>query len=261
MNTNSDRHLAQLFFEQKLSCGSAQEFADNKQAFEALQLGFQDADELSEALSGDAEAYLRKGIISLLLGLNALDTANETWAFIKLYYSFFFFEKRRLCKDRIALVNCKGTAYSIPAEPGAVPHRHAGKAYSNDHRAAASVFIQRYKDSNVLLSQLIDGEETPRWLFARRNWLNYQRREFIDGTGDWALTSGAMTYSEQVALYCDDHTPIYCFLPEYASLALPLKFAMQAILDEGGPETIQDYIDANEAAGTPSVSALKNALQ
>lgn len=255
MNTSSDRHATQTYIEGLVGCNSAREFADKRNEVLALEVGYQAAAQLQLSLDIDAHALKRKAMATLIQGLSALDRRQETWGVIQLYYSTYFMMRMKLALDGVALLNCKGTMFSLTALPGSTPQRHTSKAYSNDHRAAASLFITNYKQSNELLSQTIEGEEAPRWLFDRRSWVNYQRREMIDDGGDWAIGPGVAGYAQQTRQYCEDELPIFCFMPEFASLAYPLQLALQTFSVNAYSE-VSTYVSANATCETPSVVAL-----
>ncbi|WP_374944944.1 hypothetical protein [Sphingomonas sp.] len=228
MNTNSDRHLSQLFVEGRIGCQSSSQLLTLVHSFENYTINHQDLPQLSAALSVDAGAYFDKGIITVFQALAGLDQGHESWALIKLYYAIYFFLRDELANDGIAILRCKNI-YTLEVQYGAKPVKRAGPRYRGDHHATISLHQDRFIGRDLLTSQNIEGESPYNWMKDKREWINYRRRYFIDQVGARGISSADESFSKQIDRYCKDTIPIYCFDPDYAALALPIKRAQLSI--------------------------------
>lgn len=242
MSTNSDRYLTQLFIESRIGCPTAEDLAGMVGSFESYAISHQDLGEIAAALSEDALALFRKGLLTFLQALVGLDCGNESWALIRLYYSTYFFLRESLANDSCAVLRCKNI-YTLDISVGETPRRRTGANYRGDHQATIRLHADRFTDRDVLLSQSIDGKIPYEWLKSRRDWINYRRREFFDLGGESGFSDGQNSYVVQTALYCSDSIPIYCFDPDYAALALPVKRAQLSVLSrQDGKQFVKDCI-------------------
>lgn len=260
MNTNSDRHRGQLFIESKIVCQTAADLEARKEEFEAYHVGHLDVTGLTEALAIDADALFQKGVQTFVQALIALDASQQSWALIKLYYATYFFLREALARDGTAILRCK-SIYTLRISVGERPVR---KKSRGDHQAAIGIYSSQFEGRDVLLSQQIDGHVSYDWLREKRDWINYKRRDFIDGLGEKGLTSELVSFPNQVATYCDDSVPIFCFDPDFAALALPIKRAQNSIKARGseGIDLLNKWIGAAKQAGmrTPSADILAQSI-
>ena len=249
MNTNSERHLVQLYVEAKIGCPSSADLVNCVGAFEAFQIDHADFAALNTALNNDAEAMLRKGIQTITQALAGLDAGRESWALIKLYYATYFFLREGLARDGNAFLRCKNI-YTLDIKHGESPVKRTGKAYRGDHLSTIKLFSDRFLGRDPLLSQNIDDVAAYDWLRDKREWINYRRRDFFDGSGTPGFSEAEMSYPDQVNLYCNDSIPIFCFDPDFAALALPLKRAQFSIAAvEEGPTILADCIEKIKKSG------------
>lgn len=222
MNTNSDRHAIQLFVESRIGCTSSDQLAGLTSAFEGYQVSHQDLPYVKLAMEEDAEAYFKKGVSTTLQALAGLDQGHESWALIKLYYAVYFFLRESLTADGMAVLRCKNI-YTMEVTQGASPVKRTGSRFRGDHIATISLHKDRYEGRDVLNTQSISGSPSYDWLRDKREWINYRRRLFIDGSGVAGFSSAESSFEDQVLRYCADDIPIFCFDPDHAALALPLK--------------------------------------
>lgn len=224
MSTSSDRHLCQVAVEQGIGCTDPSLLAHMEQAFKDFSVTNSNLHDLQNSLASDALALYKKGIMTLLQGITCLARGEYSWATVKFYYSLFYMMRAELAADGVAILRCK-SIFSLELAVGEKPKRHNGPRYRGDHIATASLFTDRFQERDLLLSQKVDGDQDGyEWLRHRREWINYRKREFIDESSAW-FDFRKRSLCEQIALFCDDITPIYCFIPDYATLAFPLKRA------------------------------------
>lgn len=225
---NSNRYLAQLEVESGIGCVSSDNLANHATAFDAYVVNHQRYADLTIALAADSKAIYIKAVRTFLQALAGLDKAEESWSLIKLYYSTFYFLRSALADDGCAILRCKNI-YTLDIAVGNSPEKKNGAKYRGDHQATISIFDQRFSGRDILLSQSINQKSAYDWLKDRRDWINYKRREFFDITGEEGFTNREISFPKQVEMYCEDSLPIYCFDPDYASLALPVKRAQLSI--------------------------------
>jgi len=228
MNTNSDRHLAQLFVEASIGCASASKLVDSVAEFEAYRIGHQDSEVILQALREDGASLMKKGIQTTIQALAGFDLGHESWGLIKLYYSTYYFLRAALAYDGLAFLRCRNI-YTLEMGLNSSPIKRSGKAFRGDHQATIKLYMDRLDGRDILLSQSIEDIKCYDWLRDKREWINYRRREFIDPEGVKGLNSRTDSYAKQITTYCADSIPIYCFDPDYAALALPVKRAQISI--------------------------------
>lgn len=239
---NFERYKAQLFVEEKIGCASSVDLPYYVYEFENYKIDRRDLRILQDALVDDADAMFHKGVQTLIQALSGLDSGFESWALIKLYYATYFFLRERLARDGSAFLRCKNI-YTLDIKFGESPKKRTGKFYRGDHLSIATLYSERFSDRDILLSQSIEGLNAIEWLRDKREWINYRRREFIDGIGMLGFNNKNKEFSEQVKTYCSDKLPIFCFIPDSATLALPLKFAQASVLsNEKGKNIVENNI-------------------
>jgi hypothetical protein len=247
---NSDRHQVQLYVEGAIGCADPMQLPVYKTAFENFTVGNVAALEIETRMQVDASAYTVKGLRSLLQGLSGLDNGHETWSVIKLYYSMYFFMRAKLAFHDIAFLRCKNI-YTLRNAIGAKPEIKKGDRYRGDHKATISIFESEFSSSEYFLSQKINEATVFQWYAEKREWVNYKRRDFIDGFGMEGLMQSEISYLDQVRMYCANHLSIFPFDPDYAVLALPVSFALSEIRQNTSNPQVAAAID-NLDAGLPA---------
>jgi hypothetical protein len=251
MNTNSDRQATQLYVESKIGCEDASDLTSKETEFQAFKILHQDVDDIRLAVSTDSAALFRKGIQTLLQALMGLDRGQESWSLIRLYYATYFLLRSCLAAENIAIIRCKNI-YTLDCKVGEGPVKRGGQRFRSDHVATISLYRDIFELRDILLSQHISQASPYDWLRDKREWINYRRREFIDVTGVTGFSAKEISYPKQVKLYCDDDVPIYCFDPDFAALALPVKKAQLTVRERGdGVEVLNNcFEELKRAAGS-----------
>lgn len=226
---NSDRHKVQLLIESEIGSNSPEELSSKQGQFELYSISREKLPEFQRSLRMDTLAYLRKGICTLLQALGGLPNNLETWSYIKLYYSMYYLQRAILGSENIAFVRCR-SIYTWEISIGSSPVRFNSRKFNGDHKATIRIFSDHYKDRNELLSQNIEDSEPLLWLSNKRDWINYKRREFIDGVGLDGFNVARFPYKDQIRNALRDDVPIFCFDPDIACLTYPIKFAQKAII-------------------------------
>jgi hypothetical protein len=225
MNTSSDRHLVQLAIEEKIGCFGSEKLPLFVDKFEAFSVGSDNKTLIDDYLNQDMVSCFKKGALSLFQGISGLESGRKSWALIKLYYSIFYFLRASLAADGCAVVRCKST-YMLDTAIGSCPEKKTGNRFRSDHIAVASIFIDRFADRDILMTQNIEDKNVYEWMRDRREWINYRRRDFIDDDHKLLIDFESVSILAQVELFCTDTLPIYCFDPDFAALALPIKRAL-----------------------------------
>ena len=155
MNTSSDRHLVQLAIEDEIGCYGSDKLPQFVSQFESFAVSNRNKKTISDHLRQDMVCCFKKGVLSLFQGISGLESGRKSWALIKLYYSMFYFLRASLAADGCAVVRCK-SMYTLDLEIGGRPVKKTGARFRGDHLSVANIFIDRYVDSDILLTKKIE---------------------------------------------------------------------------------------------------------
>jgi len=227
-----DRHRAQTLCEGILGCATFDDFF--LKDISTLTLDAANAYAFKNSLIDDAKDLFYKGHLSLLEGLNGIETKNYSWAIIKCYYSVFYMIKADLALRDYGLIRHRAIYY-LKASAGASPitkgaHGANRTKYSGDHKSAINYYKDLFSGSDILLSQDIDGLNSYEWLMKKREQVNYQERYFNDPNGSDFLSYitnevAIGNYKKLIEDVISDPF-IITFQNEFAPLAIPIKRAL-----------------------------------
>lgn len=248
-----DRYRAQLLCENLLGCASFEEFLNAD--FDSFVLDTPNAYQYSNVLKEDASDLFYKGMLSLKEGLTGFLQRNYSWAVVKLYYSTFYMIRADLAIRDYGLIRHR-SVYYLEANSGSMPLTKGKKGanrkrYSGDHKSTINYYEDLFSNSDILLSQNLEGLSSYEWLMKKRERINYQERTFNEPTCsdflnyiDIEIKSGR--FNELLNEIINDNY-VKTFQPEYAALAIPIK---RAILTKKTftDNSIEPNIDAAKSA-------------
>lgn len=190
------------------------------------------------ALDQDAASLLHKGLLSFIGAYNDLDLNNRSWAIVKLYYALFYTIRARLCSRRHGLVRNKSWYHFDVNSSDSAARRLNGRRdrYRNDHECALHLYEDIFSNSDVLISNLVEGVPPFSWMMELRNVANYRLARFPDPDFplDVATKLGFVDASMLEKIIDDnisDSMHILMFQPEHAWIALPMKQILAGYAD------------------------------
>jgi len=224
MSTSFDRLRVQQECERLTGCVNLADWGNHKPAFEALTLTSNQVLMLAPYLIEDGRDLYYKGLLSLCEAIQSMSRHLFSWATVKAYYSIFYLLRSSLALKGYGIVRNKGL-YLIPIQTGGTPIK---KRYSNDHLCVINLYRDMYARSDILQSNSIDGTNPYEWMMDRRNQVNYRQRQFHDPEPPDFLRLIAEKidsndFDHLITSYVDDASYLYCFQPDDACLALPIR--------------------------------------
>lgn len=247
-----DRYRAQTFCESILGCTDYDQFFNKPYTdVENMILDRNYAYSLSASLKEDAKDFYFKGCESLSESLNSFNAKLYSWAIIKAYYATFYMIKADFALKDFALIRHK-CIYYLQATVGASPITKGRNSsnrtnYSGDHKSALNYYKDLFSNTDILLSQEIDGMSSYQWLMKKREQVNYQERDFKEPYFPDFLEfiDNRVSLGEFPQLINEiiNDTYILTFQPEYAPIAIPYKRAMQtkkSFIDNGISSILPD---------------------
>lgn len=231
-----DRYRAQTFCETILGCNDFEEFYNIPHSIiENFTLDTNNSFALSNSLQQDARDLYFKGCQSLTESILNFNNKLFSWAIIKAYYATFYLIKADFAIRDYALIRHK-CIYYLKASKGANPITKGRKGsnrkdYAGDHKSALNYYKDLFSNSDILLSQEIEGQTAYQWLMKKREQVNYQERqfnepsrpEFLDFISQQIDSGNFLNLIEEIK---NDFGYVLTFQPEYAPLAIPYKRAM-----------------------------------
>ena len=230
-----ERFRVQEFIENAIGCTELTKWPSYRARLEAYTLPQADEDEARTSLLKDGEDLFYKGLLSLGEGLVEVAQKRHSWAAVKLYYSVFYFLRASLATKGYAIINNQ-SQYLFELRAGKTPEKKSSRRYRNDHVGIIHMYEDIVGENDLLSTNSINGDSVYIWLMMRRHQVHYRQREFLEP--DWieeytqarcAIDRGA--YSELLRDYYQDDVPVYCFDPDHASIAAPIKRAQNTRLD------------------------------
>lgn len=224
-----NRSQAQVACEAIFSCTNHEQFISKKASFESHHFTKNESKSILNSLKLDSSHLYIKAIHSLFEAILSVQNKYYSWAIIKLYYSNYYFLRSSLGIHGYALIR-GNSLYVVKAQEGEIPQKKGGKRYQGDHKAVASIYEDVFKQTDILQSNTIEDINPAFWLMNKREQVNYKELEFHD-----PLCIEVMQvvnnyvdkgkFYELLKLYFDDDKYLYCFQPDHACLALPIKRA------------------------------------
>lgn len=231
-----DRYRAQTVFETILGCTDFEEFINIPHAsIETITLDSNNSFALSNSLKLDARDFYFKGCQSLTESIINFNAKFYSWAIIKAYYATFYMIKADFALRDYALIRHK-CIYYIKASAGSSPitkgrNGNNRSIYTGDHKSALNYYKDLFSNSDILLSQEIEGQTAYQWLMKKREQVNYQERHFNEPNRpdflefiSQKVNSG--NFLELIDEIKNDNGYLLTFQAEYAPLAIPYKRAM-----------------------------------
>lgn len=227
MSTNFNRNRAQLRCESFVNCTNLSDWAGYHDAFANYILNARDEANLKNDLVEDAKDFYFMGLLSLSEGINSIYKSLYSWATVKLYYSVYYLLRASFAIKGYAIVRNK-SLYVLKAQSGEKPFKKGHKKYSTTHQGTINYYKDLFETTDLLQSNLIDGDNSYLWLMDRREQINYRERSFHDpGCSDFWITIDNYAKSKKIVEllkeYFHDPKFVYCFQEDHACLALPIK--------------------------------------
>lgn len=235
MLTPSKRAACQRFFESKFGAASPEELADFNRDLRKYRISLSDENALRECSVIDATACFERGSLSLFQAVRDLNNGDTLWAAVKFYYSIFYFIKSELFLDRLFVLRA-GDPFIVHCRRGSDCKRYKGR-FSGDHALSLMLFERERRDDDIMLSQSIDGRSVYSWMKTVREDVQYKLRrppEMEDF--DPFFPDKHWDIGSQIETFLNDSDPIFCFDPDYAALAIPIKrfqFTARRFIGEG----------------------------
>lgn len=226
-----DRYRVQSAVELDIGCTDLTKWKSYLHKFKDYKVTESRKEQLLVELKKDTCDIYFKAIFSLADAINSLSHGRHSWAVIKLYYSVFFLLRCSLATRSIAFLKNNGI-YTLSLEEDEKPKRrdtgtHMGERVSGDHKTTIVTFMSVFSDTDILLSNTVNGKNIYDWLMELRNQVNYRERAFTEPDNKYffSILFDEARIKEQVEIYLNDDVPIYCFDEDHCALAAPLKLA------------------------------------
>ncbi|MBW4583076.1 MAG: hypothetical protein KME42_26205 [Tildeniella nuda ZEHNDER 1965/U140] len=224
-----NRSQAQIACELIFSCSNNEQFISKKDTFEAHVFSEKEIENILSGLKIDVFHLYVKGIHSLFEAILSIKNKYYSWAVIKLYYSNYYFLKSSLGINGHTVLRCK-TLYLLKILKGESAVKKSGQRYKGDHKFVISIYEDIFSQTDILQSNQIDERNPSTWLMDKREQINYKELEFHDPVCTEIMQVvddyvNRKKLHELLRLYFDDESYLYCFQPDHACLALPLKRA------------------------------------
>lgn len=222
MLTPSKRAACQRYFEELFGVSNADDLAAFRDDIRGRRLSLADENALRECADKDASASFERAALSLLQALCDLQNGDRLWAAVKLYYSVFYALRCELLLNHYITLRA-GRVLIYECRQGELCRQYNGSS-SGDHGMAIALAKRYFSDSDVLQSQSIAGKLSYEWMKEVREIVHYRMRRPPElERFDPFFPDDQWELSNQVETFLADRDPYFCFDPDYAALALPLK--------------------------------------
>jgi hypothetical protein len=223
MATHFDRSAVQEFFEQRVGCPSPEEFGDFVTPLADVRLTLDDAELLVQRVQEDVQGHFEKAALTLVQAIADLELGNRMWAAVKLYYSVFYALRVELHFNGLSVVRCGNSVFTCDQKHGSTLTRYNNRE-RGDHPISISLTSKHLSGIDILLDAKLDGKTTYLWMKTLREIVQYKMRSAPETVGyDPFFPANQMSISDQIQLFLNDTDPYYCFDPDYAALAIPIK--------------------------------------
>ncbi len=127
--------------------------------------------------------------------------------------------------------NKLGCSYLLEIHEGKSPLKRDQNRYRNDHVAAINMHKDIAGENDILRTNTISGSGVYEWLMDKRHQVNYRQRTFYepDYADFFHVLENMRENKELESLlikYINDSSYMYCFDPEHACIAVPIKRAL-----------------------------------
>lgn len=226
---NFERRKTQLLCESIIGCNDPSKISDYKTQFESITIDATNETDFNKSIQEESKDYYYKGLISLCEGINGISRGLYSWATVKLYYSVYYFLRASMASQGYSILRLN-SLYILKIKKGESPQRKNGRNYNSDHKGTILHYIDLF-EHDLLQSNNIDNQNSYEWLMDRREQVHYRERYFNEpgNPNFWDTIANYVSthkLSYLLELYIKDTSMVYCFQPEHAILALPLKRAI-----------------------------------
>ena len=195
------------------------------------------------AKKDDIINFYYKALLSFSEGLAAVSRKNYTWATIKLYYSVYFSLRTSLLCKNIVLVRAAKHLYKFKISSGAIYNKPKDMT---DHGGTIHTYVDLFKHTDFLCSNTLEGSNVYLWLKNCREIVNYKDTVFHDPEttdiwNDIIMLIDKLDIKKTLSSFIKEKDK-YCFLPEYAILAIPLNRILM-VAQEVKNETFENLDD------------------
>ncbi len=226
-----DRYRVQSVVELDIGCTDITKWKSYLHHFKDYEVTESRREKLLVELKSDASDLYFKAIFSLADAINGLSHGRHSWAVIKVYYAVFFLLRCSLATRNIAFLKNNGI-YTLNLEKGEKPRRrdngkHLGEKVSGDHKTTIVTFMSVFSETDILLTNTVNGKCVYDWLMELRNQVNYRERTFAEPNNKYFFSSlfDRARLKDQIEVYLNDEISVYCFDEDHCALAAPLKIA------------------------------------
>lgn len=176
------------------------------------------------ARKDDILSFYYKSLLSFSEGLDAFSRKNYTWATIKLYYSVYFGLRSSLLCRNIVLVRANKHLYKFKIALG---EQYDKPKEMTDHGGTIHTYVDLFQRTDFFCSNTLENMNAYFWLKNCREIVNYKDGVFHDpetiDIWDDIIEDITKFGIKKTLTYLVDEKDKYCFLPEYAVLAIPLN--------------------------------------
>lgn len=243
MSINFDRNNSQVLYESFIGADS-ESLWNKKDEFKNHRLTYEEKELLRDALKIDALNFFYNGILSFAEGIDAVFNKRFSWATVELYYSLYYLIRASLASKEIAMLRCK-SMYRLFARTGEQPFSTGNKKYNTTHEGTISHYKDLFGQSDILLSNNIEGQDVYQWMMNAREIVNYRSAVFSepDCLEIWECFSQSIDEGNFIKLLeeLENDPYVMCFQEEYAAIAIPIKRLQQTISDLSNAGLLSDF--------------------
>ena len=216
---------SQLYFEGMFTGSSGVPFRQiPKTQYVQTSLTKQQADDIKRLLEEEIASYYYKALLSYMESIPALNNKLFSWATVRLYYSVFYSIKAYLACNNVAILRAERKLFYVKAKENEFIKRCDD---TTDHKGTILTLCKLFKNSDMLLSNNIDGIDVYQWMMKRREDVNYKDIDFHDPNAPdfWSNLNNEIEQHgiRAVVDKMVNDNWLYCFQSEYAVLGVPTK--------------------------------------
>ncbi|MCG4692624.1 hypothetical protein L0P78_06240 [Coprococcus eutactus] len=243
MSINFDRNNSQVMYESFIGVDS-ESLIDKKEEFKNHRLTYEEKELLRDALKTDSLNFFYNGVLSFAEGIDAAFNKRFSWATVELYYSLYYLIRASMASKGIAMLRCK-SMYRLFARTGEQPYSTGNKKYNTTHEGTISHYKDLFGQSDILLSNNIEGQDAYQWMMNAREIVNYRSAVFSepDCLDIWEYFSQSIDEGNftNVLEQLENDQYVMCFQEEYAVIAVPIKRLQQTISDLLNANLLSDF--------------------
>ncbi len=217
-----DRSAVQTFFENKVGCTDPTEFSSFLTDLTGVVLSLNESNDLVEKIEEDVQGQFERCSLTLLQALVDISQKNYLWAAVKLYYATFYALKAELHLNGLSIVRCN-QIFTVRARQGERLIKFNNKE-KGDHGIAIALMTKQLSADDIMQGASIDGKNVYSWMKSLREIVQYRMRrppELVNFDPFYPVEK--MDINDQVSMFLADTDPYFCFDPDYAALAIPVK--------------------------------------